>query len=349
MKKMTFLAGCILAAQTGTAFAASINLANYKLVGRYNLPDPSTVTAPPHNLLAQEASGIAYNRDTDTLFLVGDGGTSITQVSKTGALIDVMTLAQDPSKPQGTAFYDPEGITYIGGGKFVFTEERLRVANLVTYVAGTTIGYDDAKHVKLGTTIGNIGLEGVSYDAKTGGYFFAKEAGPEGLFYTTLDFDAGTASNGSASTVNSVNLFDPALLGLGDIAEVFALSNITSFTGALTDNLLVLSQESARLVETDRLGNILSSFDITTLLGLGDISAQDMQFEGVTMDEKGYIYFTTENGGGDINHPQMFVIAPKSVPGAVPEPATWAMMIGGFAIAGASLRRRAAVAKAVAA
>ena len=29
-----------------------------------------------------------------------------------------------------------------------------------------------------------------------------------------------------------------------------------------------------------------------------------------------------------------------SVVGAVPEPATWAMMIGGFGIAGASMRRR---------
>ena len=343
MKKLTFVAGCLLAIQASASFAASIDLSSYSLVGRYDLPDPSKVAAPANNLLAQEASGITYNWDTDTLFIIGDGSTSITQVSKTGQLIDVMTLAQQAGNPQGTAFYDAEGITYIGNGQFVFTEERLRVANLVTYAAGTTIGYNDAQHVKLGTTVGNVGLEGLTYDPKTGGYIFAKEINPQGLFQTTLDFTNGTASNGSAATVNSVNLFDPALLGVGDIADVFALSNLTNLIGALSDNLIVVSQESARLVETDRSGNVLSTFNLSTLLtGSDSLSAQDMQFEGITMDRQGYIYLTTENGGGDISKPQMFVLAPRSPLGAVPEPATWAMMIGGLALTGATLRRRQA-------
>jgi hypothetical protein len=36
----------------------------------------------------------------------------------------------------------------------------------------------------------------------------------------------------------------------------------------------------------------------------------------------------------------MFVLAPKELLSAVPEPTTWAMMIGGFAMVGANLRRR---------
>ena len=44
-------------------------------------------------MLAQEASGVTYNWVTNTLFVAGDGGTSIVQVSKTGGLIDSMTLA----------------------------------------------------------------------------------------------------------------------------------------------------------------------------------------------------------------------------------------------------------------
>lgn len=342
MRTFKYLLATAVAAQAGAAFAStSIDLSSYTLAGRYALPDPSVVAAPANNYLAQEASGIAYNWDTDTLFVIGDGGRSITQVSKTGALINTMTLGLDSSKPQGTAFYDPEGITYVGNGQFVFTEERLRTANLVTYQAGATLNYSDAQHVKLGTTVGNIGLEGVSYDPKTGGFIFAKEVSPEGLFLTTLDFANGTASNGSPTTVNSVNMFNPALLGLGDLADVFALSNISALTGAAKDNLLVVSQESARLVETDRNGNLLGSIDLSTLLNIGDkLSAQDMQFEGVTMDSRGYIYLTTENGGGDITKPQMFVLAPKELLSAVPEPTTWAMMIGGFAMVGTSLRRR---------
>jgi uncharacterized protein YjiK len=96
-----------------------------------DLPEPTRTVPPPNSLLAQEASGVTY-RDTDTLFVVGDGGTSVVQVSKTGGLIDSMTLALG-SSPQGTDFYDTEGIAYVGGGRRLI-EERHRQVNLFTYV-----------------------------------------------------------------------------------------------------------------------------------------------------------------------------------------------------------------------
>ena len=188
-----------------------MDLSQYVLVGRYDLPEPTRTTAPSGNLLAQEASAVTYNWDTNTLFITGDGSTSIVQVSLTGELIDSMTLAAGTS-PQGTDFYDTEGLTYIGGGQFVFTEERYRQIDKVTYVAGTTISHADAQTVDLGTNIGNIGLEGITYDPLTNGFILVKEKDPLGLFQTTVDFAAGTASNGSSTTVNSTNLFDPALV-----------------------------------------------------------------------------------------------------------------------------------------
>jgi uncharacterized protein YjiK len=54
-------------------------------------------------------AGGLMSDDTDTLFVVGDGSTSIVQVTKTGQLIDSMTLAPG-SSPQGTEFYDTEGL-----------------------------------------------------------------------------------------------------------------------------------------------------------------------------------------------------------------------------------------------
>ena len=65
----------------------SIDLSIYQLVGRYDLPEPTRTAAPANNLLAQEVSAVTYNADTDTLFVLGDGGTAIVRVSKTGALI----------------------------------------------------------------------------------------------------------------------------------------------------------------------------------------------------------------------------------------------------------------------
>jgi uncharacterized protein YjiK len=94
-----------------TAAVSSIDLSTDVRVGRYDLPEPTRTVGPLNSLLAQEASGIPYNRDTDTLFLIGDGSTSVVQISKTGELIDSMTLALGGS-PQGTSFYDTEGITY---------------------------------------------------------------------------------------------------------------------------------------------------------------------------------------------------------------------------------------------
>ncbi|HWC62592.1 MAG TPA: SdiA-regulated domain-containing protein, partial [Rhizomicrobium sp.] len=86
-----------------------VDLSNYVLVATYDLPEPTRTTPPDStSLLAQEASAVTYDKDTGTLFVVGDGGTSVVQVSLTGQLIDSMTLAPGGS-PQGTEFYDTEG------------------------------------------------------------------------------------------------------------------------------------------------------------------------------------------------------------------------------------------------
>ena len=69
-------------------------------------PEPTRTAAPAGNLLAQEASAVTYDWDTGTLFVAGDGGTSVVQVTKTGQLIDSMTLAPGAS-PQGTSSTTP--------------------------------------------------------------------------------------------------------------------------------------------------------------------------------------------------------------------------------------------------
>lgn len=296
---------------------ASVDLSRYVRVGRYDLPEPTRTTPPANSLLAQEASGVAYNWDTNTLFIVGDGGTSVTEVTKTGQLVSSMTLPPGGSA-QGTEFFDTEGITYIGGGQFVLTEERDRQAVKFTYVAGGTLARSAAQTVKLGTTIGNIGLEGLTYDPQTGGFIFTKEADPEGLFLTAIDFNAGTASNGTPATVNSANLFDPALANLEDMSDVFAFSNLPAMAGQpQAGNLLILSQESGRIRNIDRSGNILSTLTLVADTG-NPLSIQNQTQEGITMDRDGVIYVVSENGGGDADHPQLWVYAPSFVANQAP-------------------------------
>ena len=343
----------LLASGLGCAAASaqvSINLADYSLIGRYALPEPTRVTPPANSLLAQEASAVTWNRDTNSLFVVGDGSTSIVQVDLTGHLIDSMTLALNPSRPQGTAFYDTEGLAYLGNNRFAIVEERDRVVSRFTYAAGTTLSYDDAQHVKLGTTIGNIGIEGISNDPLTGGFIAVKEKSPIGVFQTTIDFAAGTASNGSPTTVNSVNLFDPSRTGLADIADVFALSNVANISFADRANLLLLSQESGKVIKVDRSGTFLGSLTIpllstdplgSTLLtgapGTTPLSVVDQQHEGITVDDLGRIYIVSENGGGDINNPQLWVYSSVA---AVPEPETWVLMLAGVCLLGFVSKQR---------
>jgi len=311
------------ATTTTPAGLTGIDLSTYTRIGRYDLPEPTRTTPPTGSLLAQEVSAVTYNVDTDTLFVVGDGSKSIVQVDKTGKLIDSMTLAVG-SSPQGTEFYDLEGLTYIGGGKFVMVEERDRQAVLFTYAKDTTLTRANTQTVKLGTTIGNVGIEGISYDPQTGGYIAVKEELPQGIFQTTINFatgTTGTASNGSPTTVNSTNLFDPALAGLSDLADVYALSNITALNGkADAGNLLLLSQAGGKIVEVDRTGKILSSLTIATEIG-NPLSVADQQHEGLTVDKNGNLYIVSENGGGSIDRPQLWVYAPSTgTPSPAPTP-----------------------------
>ncbi|HKE59755.1 MAG TPA: SdiA-regulated domain-containing protein [Pyrinomonadaceae bacterium] len=301
----------------------SVDLSTYLRVGRFDLPEPTRTAHPPNSLLAQEASGVTYDWDTDTLFVVGDGGTSVVQVTKTGQLIDSMTLAPGPS-PQGTDFFDTEGISYVGSGKFVLLEERDRQVNLFTYVAGGILHKTDVQTVKLGTTIGNIGLEGISFDPLTSGFICVKEKDPQSIFQTGIDFVAGTATNGSATATSSTDLFNPALANLADFSDVFALSNLPSLSGQTDFNhLLVISQESGQIINIDRSGNVSSSLTIVSDPG-NPLSVADQTDEGLTMDRDGNLYIVNENGGGDSNHPQLWVYSPSNAPNQAPTAVTLA-------------------------
>jgi hypothetical protein len=96
------------------------------------------------------------------------------------------------------------------------------------------------------------------------------------------------------------------------------LSNLKSLSGqADSGHLLVLSQESGKIVEVDRAGNVYSSLTIVSNPG-NPLSVADQQHEGLTMDSAGNLYVVSENGGGDFDHPQVWVYAPSSAANLAP-------------------------------
>lgn len=264
-------AALVLCASAGSA-SAQFSLSNYQLSSSHALPSA-----------ASEASAVSFNRDTGTLFVLGDEGDAVVETSLTGNQLSVMSM---------TGFDDTEGLTYIGGGRFVVTEERLQDAYRFTYAAGGNIARGSLQTVDLGPTVGNVGIEGICFEQATGAYFTVKEKTPQALRSGGIDFDAGTNT--------LVDLFAPNL-GVLDLSDIAVLSDVAALQGTPdAESLLVYSQESSMLLQVSRTGVVLSSFSFA---GIADNA------EGVTVGPDGTIYIVGEN-------PTLYVLTPIPAPGA---------------------------------
>jgi len=295
-KRWIAVATVLVVSLATTVHAAGLDLTRYRVTSTIELPQAE----------AAEASAVTYNWDNGNLFVLGDEGDALVQYTRSGTLVNTMTL---------TGFADTEGLTYIGGGKFVITEERLRDAYLLTYAAGATVARASLRSLDLGSTVVNIGIEGISFEQASGKYFTVKEKDPQEVNQHTLDFAALTASSSPLFTPN---------LGVADLSDVQVLSGVTSLQGESAQNLLIFSQEAARLLEVTRSGVIVSQFDF---------SKYSETAEGLTIDPSGTIYIVAESAlGGDTS--TLFVLTP------VPEPETYAMLLAGLAMLGIAQRRR---------
>ncbi len=270
-----------------------------------------------------EASAITYNRDTDTLFTIGDEGHELRQISKTGQLIDKMDF--NNRGPAGSrALEDPEGLAYLGGGQFAIADERAMTAWVTSYNPGTEVQPHTMSGYVFGENSGNSGLEGVAFDPINNSLFGVKEVSPLAIYEMSNLSGSGTVSEPFAT-----RFFNRT--GIIDIADIFMLSNSNAF--ALDDprrlNMLILSQESNVILEMTRAGAVVDTLDIS-FLGSHSI-------EGITMDDSGTIYLVSETtlaGGGST----LFVL------NAVPEPSTYALFGLGLLGAWAFSHRRRTIA-----
>jgi len=310
-----------LTAALAAAFAAAPACAATSLdLGSYSVS--SNVKLDALGGMGLEASAVAYAKDRGTLFFVGDEGTGIVEISLTGQTLGSMAFNWAGT---GSSNNDAEGLTYLGNGQFVVVDERPQMAYRFSFAAGTTLALNSQPKVAItgnSTSVGNVGTEGISYDPRDGRFWSVKQDNPAELRVATLNFAVG---GGSAT---STTLFSGAssLFGLNSLSDIAVLGGVDRLVGTTAaDNLLILSLDSTKLIEVDRNGNTLSSFN------LGSVTSQAI--EGVTIDEKGTIYLVAEDSGTG-NSRLITLTSP------VPEPTSLALMAGGLALIGWRARRR---------
>ncbi|NJA08358.1 SdiA-regulated domain-containing protein [Methylomonas sp. UP202] len=319
MKLQSLIGAIALAVSAGGVQAASsLNLANYQLTGNYALDTLGGI--------GLEASAVTYASDRNTLFFVGDEGLGVVEVSLTGQTLGSMAFNWAGT---GSSNNDAEGLTYLGNGRLVVVDERPQVAYQFTYSAGGSVALNNQPKVAItGSTasVGNVGTEGISVDPRDGSFYSVKQDNPAQLRKSTLDFAVGY---GTASTTT---LFSGSgsLFGLNSLSDVQTLSAVDSLAGgAGADNLLILSLDSKMLVELTTAGQIVSSFDLS--------SVTQQAIEGVTVDTLGNIYLVAENNGSAYPNSRLFVLTPTAVP------LPGALWLFGSALAGIlAVRRKSA-------
>ena len=308
------MARLLIATATALVFTTaqasdSIDLARYTLTGDFAI---ETLGG-----LGLEASAVTYARDRNSLFIVGDEGLGVMELSLTGQTLSHMRFSDWPSS---TRHNDAEGLAYLGNGVLVVAEERLQDAFRFTYAPGGSTSLANAPWASISDfAYNNAGVEGLSYDPRTDTFVSVKQTNPREVRAGRLSFALG----GGTSTMTP--LFDASLLGLVGLSDIAVLAPVDALSGTpAADNLLVLSVDSSRLVETDRAGQVLSQLD------LASISSQAI--EGVTIDHRGTIYLVAEDSGTP--NSRLFVLTPVS------EPSHYALFMAGLGCIAWRLRRR---------
>lgn len=262
-----------------TTYSKSLELPAYSLaLHQYSLHGPAIELEGVHD----NASGLSYNPETDTLFAIINNPEYLLELDRSGQVLRKIVL---------TDFHDTEAIVALGQQRFAILEERRHNISLVTITADTSeLIHAEQKNFTF-NILGkksNKGLEGIAYDNQAQRLFVVNEKSPKQLIAIDgLNIEETTRASSSHLSMSRIWSND---------TNQQAFLDSDDYSGLHFDNksqhLLMLSDESKELTEIDQHGNALSRLDLSWWSQ--GLSSGVPQAEGVTMDDDGTIYLLSE-------------------------------------------------------
>lgn len=226
--------------------------------------------------IVRNASGLTYSDVTNTLFTVVNRPPAIVEMT-----LDGETLRTVPIEALG----DPEGITHIGGNRFLVSDESDQSLHVVQiHGSEAQVDHDSRLALVLGVDFRrNMGFEGASWDARHDRLYLAQEMLP--LRVLTVDgLGAAPADAGGPVVVRTLPIPWLHRLALVD------LSSISRHEGS--GHLFLLSHQSGMVVEYDPDGRVVGSLALHR--GRAGLSRRIRQAEGITFDREGRLFIVSE-------------------------------------------------------
>ncbi|WLH35402.1 SdiA-regulated domain-containing protein [Pseudomonas sp. FP2196] len=234
------------------------------------LPDYRAVidAKPLAGMEKDEASDLAYNPQTKTLFSVMGKNPFLAELTLQGDVLRKMPLV---------GWSNPEGLTVMENGLMAIVDERQHTLSIVKVDADTReLNIANFPKYDLGPSKDqNKAFEAITWDPHNQQLWLGEER-PPALF--TWKSDGNQALKGDKRKLDSDEL---------DIRNLSALA-IDPRTG----HMLVLSADSHLLLELDEKGEQVSF--MTLLGGFNGLKKTIPRAEGVTMDEAGTLYMVSE-------------------------------------------------------
>lgn len=213
----------------------------------------------------RNASGLTYNPDTGTLFLIEDSPVLIHEIDLEGNTLREIDI---------DVLNDTEGIVYLGNNQYAIAEESNGSICFLTIRRATkALNFNDTTILNVTKPQGNNCIEGITHDPKNNCLYLVKEMNPKKIFKVCLE---------------TKKVEEPWDLEKLDIEDASGICH-----DPRTGHLLILSHESRCIVECTVDGKELTRFSLKS--GQNRLKKRIKKPEGIAINpEDGTIFICSE-------------------------------------------------------